>query len=269
MAKKKTKKSTRKKTPTQAQTADKHALYEIAVQQPVLMVEFVEHIFEEMVGREPLVMREDFCGTANLSSTWVRSHPDRRAIGVDLDAPTLQYAQQHAREPLGPDAKRLKLVEADVLDCHSKADALLSLYFSHFIYKTRDDFLRYLKHARRCVKPGGVMILDMYGGPGAIRPCNDYLNYGDFDYAWQQESYDAVTSEVVNHIHFRFPDGSVLERAFTYDWRLWTIVEMRELLADAGFADVGVCFEHEEGFVEEIDTEDLDAWVGYVVAMRD
>lgn len=263
-----TKRSANPSKPTAAQSADKHALYEIAVQQPVLMVEFVEYVFEQMVGREPLIMREDFCGTANLAATWVRSHPDRKAVAIDFDPDIIDYAQQNTRTPLGADAKRLKLICDDVLNCVSKADVLMSLNFSHFIYKSRDTFLNYLKHARKRLKPEGVMVLDMYGGPGAMQPCNDYLQYGDFEYAWQQVSYDAITSEVVNHIHFRFQDGSALNKAFTYDWRLWTIVEMRELLTEAGFADVGVCFEAEDGFVEEIDTADMDAWVAYVVAIK-
>ena len=45
------------------------------------------------------------------------------------------------------------------------------------------------------------------------------------------------------HIHFAFPDGSRLKKAFTYDWRLWTLPEIRELLDEAGFSRITVYWE--------------------------
>jgi len=33
-------------------------------------------------------------------------------------------------------------------------------------------------------------------------------------------------------------DGTRLERAFTYDWRLWTLTEIVDCLREAGFANV-------------------------------
>ena len=41
--------------------------------------------FASCAGRAPVTMREDFCGTAILSATWVLSSPDRKALGLDLD----------------------------------------------------------------------------------------------------------------------------------------------------------------------------------------
>jgi hypothetical protein len=75
------------------------------------------------------------------------------------------------------------------------------------------------------------------------------------------------------HIHFRFPDGSKLKRAFTYEWRIWTLPELRELLLEAGFASARVYWEGEDddgegnGEFTETDegTPDL-AWVSYIVA---
>ena len=42
------------------------------------------------------------------------------------------------------------------------------------------------------------------------------------------------------HIHFKFPDGSRIKNAFSYDWRLWTLPEVQELLAEAGFDRITV-----------------------------
>jgi hypothetical protein len=76
-------------------------------------------------------------------------------------------------------------------------------------------------------------------------------------------------------IHFDFRDGSRLERAFTYDWRLWTIPELRELLAEAGFREVQVWWETVDedgdgtGDYEQVEhAENQEAWLVYLVAAK-
>ena len=53
--------------------------------------------------------------------------------------------------------------------------------------------------------------------------------------AWQA-SFNAVTHEAINHIHFEFPDGSRLNRAFTYDFRIWSTSELLDAVREAGFS---------------------------------
>jgi SAM-dependent methyltransferase len=261
----------RKKTASShltARTADRHQLYELAVQQPLLMVDFLERAPLQLGARQPRTIREDFCGTAQLAALWVRSHHTRRAIGVDNDPKIIRYADRHNRRMLGDAADRLELVCDDVLKARPKADAIVSLNFSHFIFKQREQMLAYLKHAHRCLNPGGVLLLDVYGGPGAIAPCVDRREYGDFNYLWEQKSYDPLTSQVTNYIHFEFPDGSRLNRAFTYRWRLWSIIELRELLEEAGFGRLSISFEHPTGFVDAFKMQDAIAWVAFILARK-
>ncbi len=47
---------------------------------------------------KPLVLREDFCGTAMLSHEWVARDVERTAWGVDLDADVLAWADAHHRQ---------------------------------------------------------------------------------------------------------------------------------------------------------------------------
>jgi hypothetical protein len=65
-----------------------------------------------------------------------------------------------------------------------------------------------------------------------------------FWYVWEQRSANPLTGRVLNAIHFRRPDarGGVrhIKDAFTYDWRLWSIPELREAMTDAGFASTEV-----------------------------
>jgi SAM-dependent methyltransferase len=187
---------------------------------------------------------------------------------VDHSAAVLRWAQRRNCKPLGGAADRITLVHSDVMEHGGRADVVVSLNFSHFIYKGRSELMAYLRHARRCVKAGGMFVCDLYGGPAAMVPCHDRRDYGAFVYEWEQVSYEPRTAEVVNHIHFAFEDGSRLERAFTYDWRLWTMAEMLEALTEAGFADLEVWYEGDEGFERDMDTAGYEAWVAYLVAHR-
>ena len=258
--------SPRKKRKTLAQQADKHALYEQAVQQPVLVVEFIERMYEQMTGDSPVSLREDFCGTANLAALWVRSDEARRATAVDNDAKVLRYAQRYTRKPMGERAGRLKLKCDDVMHCHAKADIIAALNFSWCIYHERAQLVRYLRHVARCLKPGGLLLLDQYGGPGAMQTGTEIRRFGDFTYEWEQADFDPLTHHVTNHIHFRFPDRSILKRAFTYHWRLWTIPELIDCLDETGYTDVAVTYEDESGQIHEHDMHDAEAWVAYIVA---
>jgi hypothetical protein len=80
---------------------------------------------------------------------------------------------------------------------------------------------------------------------------------------------------VVNHIHFEFKDGSKLERAFTYHWRFWTLPELTELLAEAGFSRSHVYWEDEDEDGEGTGVyrarkraNNAGAWVAYVIAEK-
>jgi hypothetical protein len=70
MAKKK-KKNKNKKVPKIADGMDALDLYEKSVQNPEADVEFLEETFKNVSGRAPMTLREDFCGTAAMS-TFVR-----------------------------------------------------------------------------------------------------------------------------------------------------------------------------------------------------
>ena len=244
---------------------DRHQLYETAVQQPERMVQFIERICRGRHVKSPRVLREDFCGTANLATTWVRSAPGRRAVAVDSDAAVLAYANQRHRRPLGSAAGRLRLVHADVLRCGARADVIVSLNFSHFIYKSRAELLRYLRHARRCLSAGGMVICDAYGGPAAQRPCVDRRRFGDFTYLWEQVRYDPITAQAWNEIHFRMRNGSRIDRAFRYHWRLWTLAELCDVLGEAGFARPEIWYETGRGLSNRFDPAKVEAWVAYLV----
>ena len=92
MPKKKSTKKTARKSKFTAKTADKHDLYQRSVQDAETEIYFINRAFKKVRGREPLTLREDFCGTALLCGAWVKSLEKRTAQGIDIDPKVLAWA---------------------------------------------------------------------------------------------------------------------------------------------------------------------------------
>ena len=271
-----TKRAPKKNAALTAATADRHRLYEDSVQNPEAEVEFIERVFGEAYGRPPRDLREDFCGTLNLGCAWVRENEENTVLGVDLDGPTLDWGREHNVAPLGPAAVRATLVQDDVRNVGAPAvDVIAATNFSWWGFHTREELLDYLRNSRRSLRDEGMLMLDIYGGPEAQvlqyeeRECEGYT------YVWDQDLFNPITHEYRCKIHFHFPDGSEMNDAFEYHWRLWTVPEVRDLMLDAGFGRVEVFWEgaDDDGepdgdfqVSEEGDTS--PAWIAYIVAYR-
>lgn len=263
---------------TLAARADRHHLYENSVQDPDAEVDFVAREFRQLRGRPARRLREDFCGTASVAATWVKRHSQNRAVGVDLDPEVLAWARRHTLQRLGAVRRsRLRLLEADVMTVQTPPqDVLLAMNFSYWIFKTRDALRDYFKATHRALADDGIFMLDCYGGYDAFRVLKERRELKDFTYIWDQAAYNPVTGDLRCHIHYEFPDRSLLRKAFTYDWRLWTLPELREVLAEAGFARTIVYAqgwdegeEEPDGEYLPVETADPDAgWVVYVVALK-
>jgi SAM-dependent methyltransferase len=260
-----------------AATTDRHALYQDAVQTPTEDVKFFTNVYRERRGRDPMALREDFCGTAYLATEWVKSHPQRTAIAVDLDEATLEWGREHNLEAADEDvARRVRLIHSDVLDVREpRVDLTCAMNFSYCVFKTREALRRYFEVVYEGLNDDGVFVTELYGGTEAITEDEEERPVGSFCYKWQCEKYNPITHETLCHITFVFPDGSKLRRAFTYDWRLWTIPELRELLNEVGFDSVTVYWENvdEDGdgtgeFRATEEEENQESWLVYVVAAK-
>jgi len=273
------------KNPTLAELADHHEMYQYAVQAPDTEVEFFEDTYESLRGKKPLSMKEDFCGTALLSVEWCKSDPERTAIGVDFCADTLAWGNEHNIQPAGADvASRLQIIEADVRDVvEPKVDITCALNFSFCIFKTRDDLRDYFTRALDGLKDDGMLILDMFGGTECLDELEEETEMDEVDanYIWEHKSFNPINNDILCHIHFEFPDGSRMDKAFTYDWRLWSLQELRELLEEAGYRKVRVFwerFEEDEDddellegtgeFYETMEVENQESWQVYIVAEK-
>ncbi|KAK9153710.1 hypothetical protein Sjap_001190 [Stephania japonica] len=95
----------------------KFHLYQESVQSPKGDISYLQKFFLMYVGgRTPLHLQEDFCGTALLSTEWLRSDPRRTAVGVDLDLEALTWCFENNINKIGADAcSRISLFHGNVL----------------------------------------------------------------------------------------------------------------------------------------------------------
>ncbi len=261
-----------------ADRADRHELYEASVQDPETELEFVSETFEALAGRPLRSVREDFCGTANTACHWVRSGPEHSAIGIDLDGDVLEWGREKHLAKLNADeAARIQLLQGNVMEVATEpVDAVLAMNFSYYLFTTRELLKTYFRRVREGLVDDGILFLDAFGGYDAHRELEERTEYDDFTYVWDQASFDPIHHHMTCLIHFEFPDGSEMNRAFEYYWRLWTLPEIRELLVEAGYSEVAVYWEGTDeesgegnGVYEPAETGDADAgWICYLVARK-
>lgn len=261
---------------------DRHRLYELAVQNPAAEVDFVERAFRTIRAREACILREDFCGTAAIACEWVRRRTTNRAVGVDLDPAVLGWGRDHNVAALAPDQQaRIELLERDVMVAGTcQPDVVLAMNFSYWLLRERAALLGYFRQVWASLGALGVFFLDAYGGYDSYRVLSEERRIQDpdgedFTYVWEQARYDPVTGRMLCHIHFRFDDDARLERAFSYDWRLWTLPEIRELLGEAGFSQVLVYWQgwdaegNPDGNFVPVESGEPDAgWIAYLSAAK-
>ncbi len=263
---------------TIAFTADRHKYYEKAVQCVESEIDMVDETYTTLRGVKATFLREDFCGTGNTSCEWVRRRSTNIAIGLDLDQEVLDWGNNNNVSKLtSGQRQRIHLTNQDVLNAScDPADVILAMNFSYQLFKTRDTLRHYFEQAHMGLAEDGIFFIDAYGGPDSAKELKEKTKNKNFDYYWHQKKYNPITGHMLCHIHFRFKDKSWLKKAFTYDWRLWTLPELQELLTEAGFSKVQVYWEGTdedtgEGSGEYFPAdqgEDDPSWIVYIVCEK-
>jgi SAM-dependent methyltransferase len=283
MGKKKDSKAKKKKK--QRAVPHRHHLYTASVQSVEADLKFFRRIYKKKNGGPFRRLREDFCGTAALACEWVRRGARHEAWGLDLDQETLDWGRRHYVPHLGDGARRLHLLCRNVLDVtEPEMDLIAALNFSYSVFKTRDGLREYFLRVRQSLTDRGVFVLDVWGGNEAMcedtdkrkidaETAFDGTKIPSFTYVWEQARFNPIDHHILCHIHFHLRGGGKIKRAFTYDWRLWTLPEMQELLREAGFSS---CEVYVEGWDDEEDEadgifrrrtyfENQEGWVAYIV----
>lgn len=273
----KQKQSAKKKPQLPLENFDKYEYYRRSVQSPENDVEFFSKVFRELKGREALSFREDFCGTHSLSCEWVKLGDKHTAVGIDLDPEPIAYGQKKYFSKLKEEQKkRLEVVQANVLqEGISKTDIVSASNFSYFIFKERQLLLKYFRNAYLNCKDDGIFLVDCFGGPKCQEANEEETEHEDFSYFWDQDNFDPITNYALFHIHFQVKGFAKMEKVFTYDWRMWSIPEIREVMTEAGFRKTHVYWEQSDengdgnGEFERTELgEECEAWIAYVVAEK-
>ena len=258
----------------------KYKFYEESVQSHESDIDFVNEQFENKRGRKALTLREDFGGTAMLACAWTQQSEKHKAWAIDLDPEPMKYGIENHYAKLSEDQKqRMKYIEGNVLaDYEFKTDIAVAFNFSYFIFKKRKELLEYLKKVRASLNEDGMFFMDIFGGEDSRESQVEETEYDDHAYFWDCDKFNPLTSECLYYIHFTdLKTRTKYKKVFTYDWRMWTVMELKELLEEAGFSKVLTFWEEDdeddedgEGngvFYESNDEDNCEAWVSYVVGM--
>jgi len=227
------------------QAFDKYALYTKAVQSPQYDARFLRSLYRELVGAEPITLREDFCGTHALACAWVRLRSDKKAAGIDIDSDPLKYGALNNVSKLTPEQrKRLRIEQGNILTSTlRRADVACAFNFSYFCLHSRAALVSYFKRVRASLKPHGIFVVDIFGGPDHAKPYTDSRSLPGVRYRFEQEDFDPISRKAKFKIHLHPRGGRMQRDVFTYDWRMWTIPEVRDAMADAGLRKTVVYWE--------------------------
>ncbi|MFK7872022.1 MAG: class I SAM-dependent methyltransferase [Oligoflexales bacterium] len=258
---------------------DKYAYYNQSVQSPEADVDFLHMAYTKLRGKEPQTLREDFCGTFSVCRTWVQGSTQHHAVGIDLDPEPIAYGKEHEWSQLSDQEKqRLTIHQTNVLNPEiPSADIVCALNFSYFIFKERKLLKSYFQNVYNTLEEGGVFVVDCFGGSQCHEPIEDETEYEDlgFSYYWDQDSFDPITNEAQFYIHFQRDGEAKREQVFSYDWRMWTLPELKDILEEVGFKKSQIFWEGTEddgsgnGVFEMTDKgEACEAWVAYIAACK-
>ena len=256
---------------------DKYWYYHDAVQSPDIDAKFYRRVYREVTGGEPRSFREDFCGTFDLCCQWVKLNRKNRAVGIDVDLEPIQYGVRENLQKLDPDQqRRVSILRRNVLEKDLPgADIIVAVNFSYFIFRKRDVLKGYLAQALNALEDGGILVLDLFGGSNCHEPIEEETVHDGYSYFWDQVTFDPITNEGLFNIHFRLKGEKKRKAVFQYEWRLWSLPEVRDILQEVGAGEIEVYWEGTtkkgEGdgkFNRTKVGESCEAWIAYLVAQK-
>ena len=269
------KKTTNRKS--NKKTFDKYWHYRHSVQSPDLDVRFLQKCYRQLKKKTASVFREDFCAAFAVSCEWVKMGRSYKAVCVDIDKEPLEYGEKVYLSELEPhERKRIKLVQSNVLKVHSpKADIVGVFNFSYSVFKARKILKKYFANTLKSLKPKGIFVLDCFGGSACYEANEEREDYKEFTYYWDQENFDPISNQAMFYIHYKRKGEKKRQNVFSYNWRMWGIPEIRELLEEVGFRKSHVYWEGNDRrgkgngkFTRVTKGEECESWIAYIVAEK-
>ncbi|KAF6165984.1 hypothetical protein GIB67_012881 [Kingdonia uniflora] len=165
-------------------------------------------------------------------------------------------------------------------------DIVCAFNYSCCCLQKRSDLVLYFKNVLGTLsKNGGIFVMDVYGGTSSECELRLQRRFPNFTYVWEQTNFDIVHRTTRISLHFNPRNKQrKLRHAFSYDWRLWSLPEVKDCLEEAGFKSVHFWIrkmpdtsevKNSEGFeagrdakYEEVSTfHQQDAWNAYIVGV--
>lgn len=255
---------------------DKYAYYHKAVQSVGSDVRFLSETYADLKNKKAKILREDFCAAFALSAEWVKASSDHVAYGVDIDPEPMEYGRHHYLPKLKPEQqKRLHPTEGNVLtSILPKADIAAAMNFSYFCFKSRTMMKAYFANVLKSLNKDGIFVVDIFGGSQCHDAIEDKIKHKTFTYFWDQSNFDPVTNFSTFYIHFKV-GAKKYEKVFTYDWRMWSIPEIRELMEEVGFTKTHIFWEGTNAkgagngvFTRTEHGESCLSWIAYIIGEK-
>jgi SAM-dependent methyltransferase len=258
---------------------DKYLYYFLSVQSPESDVSFMHDTYRKLRGKKPKTLREDFCAAFANCCEWVKQGSSYSSYGIDIDEEPIAYGYKHyLPEITKSQQKRVHILQKNVLDSKlPSADIACALNFSYFCFKERSVLLKYFRNTFKTLKKDGIFVIDCFGGTNCQEQNVEETVHEEhgFSYFWDQGFFDPVTNHCEFAIHFKRKREKMRRNVFTYDWRMWTIPELKDLLQEAGFKTSTVYWEgttrNGEGngvFKATEVGEECESWISYIVAEK-
>jgi hypothetical protein len=255
---------------------EKYRLYEASVQNPEADINFINKEYKKMFNRAPLIIREDFCGTGVMACEWVKQSKEHKAFGIDLDIEPITYGVDHHYLTMTEEQqKRMRYIKGNVLDNYDfKPDVIVAFNFSYFLFKQRNDLVKYFSKVKSHLGSDGVFFLDLFGGTDSRKEIEESNRHKNHTYYWECDRYNPLTADCLYYIHFKDHKTKVKhEKVFVYDWRMWDAKEIQDVLSDAGFSNIQIYWEgvdkNGEGdskFKPTTKADNCESWVTYISA---
>ena len=256
---------------------DKYWHYRHSVQSPELDVRFLQKCYRQLKKQRAFVFREDFCAAFSLSCEWVKMGRNHKAVCVDVDKEPLEYGKKMYLPTLSEhQSERIQIIQSNVLKANlPKANIIGVFNFSYFIFKERKTLKQYFSNCLKSLKPKGIFVLDCFGGSNCYEANEEEEKHKSFTYFWDQENFDPISHHAMFRIHYKRHGEKKRKNVFSYDWRIWSIPEIRDLLEEVGFRKSHVYWEgtnkRGEGngkFRRATKGEECESWVAYIISEK-
>jgi hypothetical protein len=239
-------------------TPSKYELYQKSVQNVKKEVEFFKKVFRLIYNKMPTTFREDFCSTALLSCEWVKGNVLNSAVGIDFDQETLDWGMQNNINNLTTGSDRIKLIKQDVLeqfDPSQKFEIICSLNYSHFLLPTRKQILKYFQNVVLNLESKSVFILDFYGGSHIFSDHKYQHNKSSDFYEFSGKQMNILNNQSKCSLNYKIKKNKY-KPMFSFNFRIYSIIELREALEEAGFNEFKL-------YIKEMNDDDEDDYAEY------